>query len=252
VKPTFKVVLPSKEYQVLSLNKILSLRQVLEKVCRKRLLDPHIHYLVSARDLNGPDLDLDKLIGDLDSTEVVLRVKSQRRQSMMSRIPIPRQHSRSRSKSDLSDIPLDLSSTPQVVHSKVTQKLGLPQQYFFSPAIVAQYVQYSVIKINKYGKRQERIMGIDSERITNCLPPNSKAGKTHTPFRLISTVVRAYVMDKAAPQPSLVNLGNTGSKERKPFCIEYIDEMCIYECEKADEIVSRVNFILSMEAPIKV
>jgi len=83
------------------------------------------------------------------------------------------------------------------VHSKVTQKLGLPQQYFFSPAIVAQYVvflcilllslkfliilqQYSVIKINKFGKRQERIMGIDSERITNCLPPNSKTGKTHT------------------------------------------------------------------------
>jgi len=33
-----------------------------------------VHYLVSAKDLNGPDLDLDKIIGDLDTTEVVLRV----------------------------------------------------------------------------------------------------------------------------------------------------------------------------------
>jgi len=50
-------------------------------------------------------------------------------------------------------------------------------------------------------------------------------------------------MDKAAPQ-SLGN--NTNNKEKKPFCIEYNDEICVYECEKADEIVSRINFILSI------
>ena len=38
--------------------------------------------------------------------------------------------------------------------------------------------QYTVIKINKYGKKQERVMGIDRERITNSMPVN-KPNKTN-------------------------------------------------------------------------
>jgi len=255
VKPTLKVMLPSKEYQVLSLNNTLTVRHVLEKVCRKRLLDPLVHYLVSSKDPSGPDLDLDKCIDDLDTNEMILRVKSQRRQSMITRISnnIGSIGSiRSKSKCDLTDtLAVDITSAPQPVHSKVTQKLGLPPQYFFSPAMVAQYVEYTVIKINKYGKRQERIMGIDGERITNCLPPNSKAGKTHRPFRPITTVSRAYVVDKAS-QPPTAPLGGMSTKDqKKQFCIEYNDGVCVYESDKADAIVSRINFILSMDNSIK-
>lgn len=44
VKPTFKVVLPTKEYQVLSLNKTLSLRQVLEKVHHNSYITKWVHF----------------------------------------------------------------------------------------------------------------------------------------------------------------------------------------------------------------
>jgi len=232
-KVTLKVVLPSREYQVLSIHPTFTLRQVMEKVCQRRLLDPVVHYFISSE--GGSDgFELDTLISELDTTEIVMRSKVGKSKLNLKQAP---QHIRKKSKAELSESFSNLTqSTPQVVNPKVSQKLGLPQQFFFSPSTVAQTVLYAVVKINKYAKKQDRILGIDSERITNSMPPNSRNGKTHMPVRLITDVIKAFVVDRPSPFQTF----------RKPFCIEFKDGIREYESDKADEIVARINFILSM------
>jgi len=233
-KVTLKVVLPSTEYQVLSIHPTLTLKQVMEKVCQRRMLDPTSHYFISSKEGGSEPFELDTLISELDATEIVMKCKAGRSRLNMKQAP---QHIRKKSKAELIDsLPNLTGSTPQVVNSKVSQKLGLPQQFFFSPSTVAQTVLYAVVKINKYAKKQDRILGIDSERITNSMPPNSRNGKTHMPVRMITDVIKAFIVDRPSPFQNY----------RKPFCIEFKDGIREYESDKADEIVARVNFILSM------
>ena len=42
-----------------------------------------------------------------------------------------------------------------------------PEDFVFSDVTAAQYKEFSVVKINKHGKRQQRILGIDRERFYN-------------------------------------------------------------------------------------
>lgn len=55
------------------------------------------------------------------------------------------------------------------------------------------YQQFDVVKINKFGVRQQRIIGVDGERVYN-MRPLSEVGKTKNPERLIEDieVVRDY------------------------------------------------------------
>jgi len=240
---TFKVILPSKEYQVLSYNRSLSLGQVLEKVCTKRQLDPLVHYFVLSLPNREVELHPDTLISDLDTNEVTMKFRTQTRKPTTAGIKNPfRPAMRTRSRNDISSMFTESqdNQTPTVLNPKISRQLGVPQQFFWFPAAVATYVQYSVTKINKYGTRQERVMGIDRERITNSKPPN-KPSKTNRPLRLISDVVKAYIMDRPMPSSPTTN--------RKLFCIEFKDDIQEYESDKADEIVARINYILSLEKP---
>ncbi|QDZ20640.1 hypothetical protein HOP50_04g31620 [Chloropicon primus] len=42
--------------------------------------------------------------------------------------------------------------------------------YLFTEQTASMYVEYNVVKFNRYGKKQERILGIDREQIYNLLP----------------------------------------------------------------------------------
>ena len=42
--------------------------------------------------------------------------------------------------------------------------------YLFTEQTATMYVEYAVVKVNRYGKRQERVLGIDREQIYNLLP----------------------------------------------------------------------------------
>jgi len=247
---TFKVVLPTKEYQVMSYNRSLSLGQVLEKVCNKRQLDPLVYYLVV-----GPkeiEVSLDTLISDVDATELIMKSKAAatsypRKLTSGIKHTLTLRQSRTKSRGDMSSLFPDAGQDPQsppVLNLKASRQLGVAPTYIWSPAAVSTYVQYSVIKINKYGQRQERIMGIDRERITNSLPLNkqfkgNKQSKTNQPLRHVSDVVRAYMVDRPA---------QSNPNARKLFCIEFKDHVTQeFESEKAEEIVARINYINSLE-----
>lgn len=49
------------------------------------------------------------------------------------------------------------------------------------------YQQFDVIKINKFGVRQQRVIGVDGERVYN-MRPLSEVGKTKNPERLIEDI----------------------------------------------------------------
>lgn len=55
------------------------------------------------------------------------------------------------------------------------------------------YQQFDVIKINKFGVRQQRVIGVDGERVYN-MRPLSEVGKTKNPERLIEDIefIRDY------------------------------------------------------------
>ena len=42
--------------------------------------------------------------------------------------------------------------------------------YLFTEQTASMYVEYSVAKVNRWGKRQERVLGVDREKIYNLLP----------------------------------------------------------------------------------
>ena len=42
--------------------------------------------------------------------------------------------------------------------------------YLFTEQTASMYVEYSVAKVNMWGKRQERVLGVDREKIYNLLP----------------------------------------------------------------------------------
>lgn len=49
------------------------------------------------------------------------------------------------------------------------------------------YQQFDVVKVNKFGVRQDRVIGVDGERIYN-MRPSSEIGKTKNPERSISDI----------------------------------------------------------------
>ena len=60
-----------------------------------------------------------------------------------------------------------------VVEKKASQAgkgKGEKVTYLFTEQTASMYVEYDVVKINRYGKRQERVLGIDREKIYNLLP----------------------------------------------------------------------------------
>ncbi|KAL0235176.1 hypothetical protein GEMRC1_001758 [Eukaryota sp. GEM-RC1] len=52
----------------------------------------------------------------------------------------------------------------------VPQVLADSLKFYFNDKIVSEYVEYAVIKINRAGVRQHRIMGIDTQKVHNILP----------------------------------------------------------------------------------
>ncbi|EGG24275.1 ras interacting protein [Cavenderia fasciculata] len=90
-----------------------------------------------------------------------------------------------------------------------------PADIFWHDALAGQYKQYEVVKLKKYGSKQERIIGIDQERITNMSPNPKKEQETKRPARLIKDVLKVSLTDK-----------------QKHFTIEYIDgKSYVYECK---------------------
>ena len=107
------------------------------------------------------------------------------------------------------------------------------------------YKEYAVVKINKVGKRQPRILGIDDKRLTNKIPESerksglrSRFGKKtpKRPFRNVDEIIGIEHQDEVA--------------DGKAFRISFQgDEHTDYEASTssaAAEIVAKITYLINM------
>eukprot|EP01059_Diplonema_ambulator_P019202 TRINITY_DN3205_c0_g3_i1.p1 TRINITY_DN3205_c0_g3~~TRINITY_DN3205_c0_g3_i1.p1 ORF type:complete len:518 (+),score=48.84 TRINITY_DN3205_c0_g3_i1:50-1555(+) len=102
-------------------------------------------------------------------------------------------------------------------------------------ASASRYTEYQVVKINKFGLRQNRVLGIDREKIYNMMCGN-KVQKTKNPERSIGDIVyiRTF-LDK----PCYIEIEYKNSKSGK-------DQI---ECQspiEAHEVATKVSFLLEL------
>jgi len=96
------------------------------------------------------------------------------------------------------------------------------------------YQEFKVVKTNQRGKKQERIMGIDQEKIYNKNPLGSNQDDVHRPYRLISEVASVEVL---VDQPRCFRL---------TFKDKSGTEVRDYEADSrvvAQQIVSKIKFL---------
>jgi hypothetical protein len=134
-----KVHLPDSSYVHLPYKPETQNNKLLINVCRRRNLPATEYTLVDPDDLQ--EIDLQQTLGDIGLGELQCIRKS-----------------------DLADARKARQSS-QTARAKKTGPL-----FFLTPAIAAQYKTYQVIKVNPYGVKQKRMMGIDATRITNFKP----------------------------------------------------------------------------------
>ncbi|KAJ9469220.1 Ras-interacting protein RIP3 [Diplonema papillatum] len=102
-------------------------------------------------------------------------------------------------------------------------------------ASASRYTEYNIIKINKFGSRQRRILGIDREKIYNMMA-GSKAQKTKNPERSIHDVILIRTFDDK-PCYFEVEYRNSKSGKDQIECQSPID---------AHEIATKVRFLLEL------
>lgn len=106
---------------------------------------------------------------------------------------------------------------------------------FMSREFAREYTEYKVIKTNQWGKKQERIMGIDGEKIYN---KNATGGSddVHRPFRLISEVLSIELVPNQPRCFRIAFRDKHGTEAR-----EYAADSKI----EAEKIVGKVNLLKS-------
>ena len=151
------------------------------------------------------------------------------------------------------------------------RKGGAGQQkvtYLFTEQTASMYVEYSVAKVNRWGKRQERVLGVDREKIYNLLPRlqidgddglepkssdfktspekfftrgllqrESSAKETKKRFRQIDQV-QECALSETGPTPSMVLSYKDGSTYNFEFS----------EAEDAAEAVARINYLMGLSS----
>ncbi|GMH58067.1 hypothetical protein TL16_g02528 [Triparma laevis f. inornata] len=92
------------------------------------------------------------------------------------------------------------------------------ESFMFDDITAGRYKEFDIVKKNRFGRRQERRMGIDNVKIYNMKrgSPSGFAGKVFTAYRLISTVRRIDFIKKEAG-------GFFGEEEEDDFCNLRID-----------------------------
>ncbi|EGC39772.1 hypothetical protein DICPUDRAFT_96471 [Dictyostelium purpureum] len=190
-----KITLPDSSITKVVFQKTMLLKDLLESTCKKRklLVSDHYFTLENGRICEGI-LPMEKLGG----ADLIL----------------------------VSKRPIEVTTlSPSDTDSNGSD---LQQEIFWYDALAWQYKTYEVTKLKKYSSKQERIIGIDKERITNMSP---KDAETKRPARLIKDISKIALLEKP-----------------KYFTIEYNDgKSYIYEARTtsiANEIVGKISYIL--------
>ena len=102
-------------------------------------------------------------------------------------------------------------------------------------ASASRYTEYTVIKINKFGSRQARILGIDREKIYNMMR-GTKVQKTKNPERSISDVTIVHTF---SDKPCYFEIEYKNSKSGK-------DQIECQSPMEALEVATKVRFLLNL------
>lgn len=138
-----------------------------------------------------------------------------------------------RKKPDKSNLPKVYAQNPQ------------PSDFFFSEESASVYKEYDVVKHNRLGRKQARVMGIDSEKIHN-LPPKQNlkqslanfdigSGTVKRQSREVSDVVKCEMIQRS--KMFVVHFRDLQSNAILPIKYEAVNE---YECA---EIVAKIEFL---------
>eukprot|EP00301_Raphidiophrys_heterophryoidea_P002117 c10990_g1_i2.p1 GENE.c10990_g1_i2~~c10990_g1_i2.p1 ORF type:complete len:418 (-),score=76.50 c10990_g1_i2:275-1528(-) len=74
--------------------------------------------------------------------------------------------------------------------------------FFWTEVTASQYKEFLVTKINKWGNKQDRVMGIDNEQITNNIPTKSATkflGMAKTPLHASRAVAQVHSVEQTGP-----------------------------------------------------
>lgn len=136
-----------------------------------------------------------------------------------------------------------------------------PSRTFLSRAQACLYKEYEVIKVNKKGRKQKRILGIDQQRLYNMTVEQAKQlvkGKALKDTEKQIFKKKLVSMFKAITQHPEILVSNIKSVEQDSkmlncFIIEYfennIKKRKIYETEKSSisaEIVAKITMIMAL------
>jgi SAPK-interacting protein 1 (Sin1), middle CRIM domain/SAPK-interacting protein 1 (Sin1), Pleckstrin-homology len=105
-------------------------------------------------------------------------------------------------------------------------------------AELRRYREFNVIKTNRRGKRQKRIMGIDSEKLYNKVNKLTGKDKVQRPFRLLSEIISVDVVSRSAASFRILFRDNNHEDERQ------------YEAESRDQcllIVDKLKRLLQVQ-----
>jgi hypothetical protein len=118
------------------------------------------------------------------------------------------------------------------------------ENILYTDVTAAVYQEWTVLKKNKFGRVQERIMGIDSMKIYNYETQTRNAASVKHAQRSLSTVKKIEYVDGDNKSFRIL----WSEEGRDPYEIEY---HCKSSRECA-EIVSKITYLLSnRDAPIK-
>ena len=143
-----------------------------------------------------------------------------------------------------------------------------PVTYLFTEQTASMYVEYNVVKVNRHGTRQERILGIDREKIYNLLPRLQLEGSLDGEMEFGDESVG----ESPSPSRLLVSQGSRGnnSKQTKKRarqikhvheCSVSLDDLSVASLvykdgstyhfdfsseDKCAEAVARINFLIDL------
>ena len=129
--------------------------------------------------------------------------------------------------------------------SKLNDENNNYNEYIFTESTAGVYQEFEVIKINKYGNRQERTLGIDMYNLYNDMPKNKKNtsglfnfhSKTKKPLRKIKDITQCGII---SDKSFFINIFDNDSNIIRELKYEVKNKNI------RNEIIAKINYLINM------
>ncbi|KAK3273601.1 hypothetical protein CYMTET_18167 [Cymbomonas tetramitiformis] len=151
----------------------------------------------------------------------------------------------------------------QIVYSRSMKKVA-STAFYFTEHTASQYKEYEVIKVNRHGYRQLRIMGIDREKIYNIVHPSEVKGEsapshssgifsgilaagnflskgivTKKPWHLIRELRTVTILESEVDMFEVCYIGKSSAEDT-------IYQFAVTDPNVCAEIVARLHFLMQL------